>query len=65
MLLFDYVCDHCGERFEVFLGRGDDEDEVLCPSCGKPARRELGGFATRSAASGPIGACGPSGWGGG
>jgi putative FmdB family regulatory protein len=64
MLLFDYVCDHCGERFEVFLGRDDDEDEVLCPNCGKPARRELGGFAARGATGGPTGgACG--GWGGG
>jgi putative FmdB family regulatory protein len=64
MLLFDYVCDHCGERFEVFLGK-DDSDEVLCPNCGEPARRELGGFATRGAAGGPIGGCGGSGWGGG
>lgn len=64
MLLFDYVCDHCGERFEAFLGAGDAEDEVLCPNCGEPARKQLGGFTTRGAASGPLGGCG-SGWGGG
>lgn len=64
MLLFDYICDRCDRRFEVFKGR-DDPDEVFCPECGEPARQALGGFATRGAAGTPFGGgCGP-GWGGG
>ena len=42
MPIYDYVCDHCGHRFEVIHGV-HGEGPATCPNCGEgPVRK---GFA--------------------
>ncbi len=37
MPTFDYVCDACGHRTEVFLRRAADRAPEACPACGEGA----------------------------
>lgn len=66
MPLYEYSCDDCGERFEL-IRRASDEEPVICPECGSPARKLLSGFAVQGGgARGGYGSCGSGGgWGGG
>lgn len=41
MAVFEYKCDACGKVFDEYVRRSDDE--VLCPVCGKKARKNLSG----------------------
>ncbi len=34
MPLYEYVCQQCGERFEVLQRMGATADGLSCPSCG-------------------------------
>jgi putative FmdB family regulatory protein len=40
MPTYDYKCDSCGFDFEKFMGI-NDSSQVLCPDCGKSAKRQL------------------------
>ncbi|MBN2811525.1 MAG: FmdB family transcriptional regulator [Spirochaetales bacterium] len=42
MPTYDYACDSCGNRFEVFQ-KMSDQPVNTCPSCGKAVRRVLSG----------------------
>lgn len=63
MPIYEYLCDDCGESFEVIRSASDTE-EVTCPECGGPARKKLSSFAT--VGSSRYGGCFTGGhWGGG
>ncbi len=40
MPTYDYVCDSCGESFEIYHSITEDARKE-CPSCGKPTLRRL------------------------
>lgn len=42
MPTYDYECESCGHRFEVFQSMSDDPVKS-CPKCGKGVRRLIGG----------------------
>lgn len=62
MPIYEYQCDECGEKFEVFVRSSKDQDKVVCSVCkGTKVRKALslfglggGGGSKSSAAS-----CGP------
>ena len=69
MPLYEYRCDECDETFEV-LRRITEKDDARCPSCERPARKLLSGFAVggggaSSDAGISGGGCGGGGFGGG
>ena len=34
MPIYVFRCEECGEIFEVFILRSDEEEEIKCPKCG-------------------------------
>ena len=58
MPIYEYECQSCSEKFEMFRSISDDDSEIKCPNCGQnKSRRVLSRFATgasygESAASG-------------
>lgn len=42
MPTYEYLCDSCGNDFDVFQKMADAPVRV-CPKCGKPVRRVLSG----------------------
>ncbi len=53
MPIYEYECQKCGEKFEVFRSIADTEDKVKCPKCGsKNSQRTFSTFATGSASGG-------------
>jgi len=40
MPTYDFKCDNCGYRFELFL-KITHEGDCMCPSCGGKARRVI------------------------
>ena len=40
MPTYEYLCDGCGHRFELFQ-RFDDEQEKICPECSEEKLRRL------------------------
>jgi putative FmdB family regulatory protein len=57
MPLYEYKCDSCKETFEV-IRRITEKDDVKCPECGKPAKRQITGFALGGSGDGrsaPVG----------
>ena len=58
MPIYEYECQICGEKFEMFRSISGSDKEIKCPKCGaENPRRVFSTFAT--GASG--GACAPSG----
>ena len=63
MPIYEYCCDECGERFELFVRSTTQETAATCPKCGSPKVRKAislfgvggTGLSKTSAAS-----CGPS-----
>lgn len=43
MKIFDYVCEGCERKFEVFLDADDQEVECPTPKCNGNVVRQLGG----------------------
>ncbi len=35
MPIYEYVCRHCGLRFELYRGFWQSDEEIECPSCGQ------------------------------
>ncbi len=64
MPIYEYRCQRCGERFELFVRSAQQACEPLCPQCGSSEVEKalslfgLGG-ATRSGASASDASCGP------
>ncbi|MGQ9706499.1 MAG: zinc ribbon domain-containing protein [bacterium] len=38
MPLYEYLCDNCNTKFDRLI-RGANKEPVMCPKCGKSARR--------------------------
>ncbi|MBE9507339.1 MAG: zinc ribbon domain-containing protein [Chloroflexi bacterium] len=64
MPVYEYCCDECGERFELFVRSVAHKATPVCPRCGSPEVRKAislfgiggaGGSSKTSAAS-----CGPA-----
>jgi len=45
MPIYEYVCDRCGHKFEGMCVVDARDDPVLCPKCGRLARRLLSKFS--------------------
>jgi putative FmdB family regulatory protein len=66
MPVYEYCCDECGEKFELFVRSSSQKKTPTCPSCGSERVRKAislfgvggaGGSAKTSAAScgsGPV-----------
>ena len=65
MPVYEYTCEECGERFELFLRSPSQQANAVCPQCGthsvKKAVSLFGvGAASSSSASGPSCSSGPT-----
>lgn len=45
MPTFDYKCEKCGTKYEVFHKVRENKDIVICPSCGAKEHKKLIGAA--------------------
>ncbi len=65
MPLYEYVCQHCGERFEKLVRSATSSPQILCPGCASEAvQRIVSTFATNGSDSNSgyaPPACGPVG----
>ena len=63
MPIYEYCCDACGERFELFLRSTSQRAAPICPKCGSPsARKSISLFGVGSSGGGRVTAdasCGP------
>ena len=63
MPIFEYMCAHCGAKFEKLVLSASRERQIRCPECGSDAVEKTistfstGGGASRSTATN----CAPSG----
>lgn len=49
MPIYEYKCQECGAKFEVFQKVGATNEEVVCPKCGAPRPlRQFSVFASVS-----------------
>ena len=54
MPIYVFRCEECGEIFEVFILRSDEEEVIKCPKCGsKKVIKEIASFGILG-----IGGCG-------
>ena len=56
MPIYEYLCDHCGEKSEKI--QSQPLEQITCQECGKKAGRIVSIFASRENGSGQ--ACGPA-----
>jgi putative FmdB family regulatory protein len=61
MALYEYQCGACGTRTEKRMPMADVLQLIPCPSCGKQAKKTIGGFAVVGIAAEGIGD-GPAPW---
>ncbi len=61
MALYEYLCPHCGARFEKRMSMNDVLQLVPCTSCGRQAEKILGGFSVVGRAEAGV-ADGPAPW---
>lgn len=46
MPLYEFTCEHCGERIEQLCKMGEKGKDLVCPHCGKRGlKRELSAFS--------------------
>jgi len=56
MPLYEYRCEACGHRFEVWQRMGAGSQGVSCPQCGsQEVKKVLSTFASSTSASAPCG----------
>ncbi len=67
MPIYEYRCEKCGSKFEVFVRSSDSEEELRCEHCGHTGvKRVFSAFATSgetSSVGGGASSCGSSGFG--
>ena len=61
MALYEYVCGACGTSFTKRMPMADVVQSLPCTSCGKTARKAIGGWAVIGRASAGVGD-GPAPW---
>ena len=62
MPIYEYVCNACGSKLEIFRHFYDSDDELTCPICEQPKtlERQFSTFSSTGAGS----SCGSSSYGG-
>jgi len=48
MPIYEYLCDKCGEKFELLKSKMVKQSREKCPSCGGTARQQLSSFGVGS-----------------
>lgn len=57
MPIYEYICDKCGEEFELMRSFSSDDSDLKCPKCGaENPRRTISLFASNSSSE----SCAPS-----
>ncbi|MFC1945828.1 zinc ribbon domain-containing protein [Chloroflexota bacterium] len=47
MPIYEYECEKCHEKFEMFRSITENDNDVACPRCGgKQTKRVISSFAT-------------------
>jgi len=62
MPIYEYQCDKCGERFEVFVRSSKDQNKVVCSACKSTKVHKalsLFGLGGGSAGKSSAASCGP------
>jgi putative FmdB family regulatory protein len=64
MPIYEYCCDECGEKFELFVRSATQKAMPTCPSCGsEKVHKAVSLFGVGSGGGGSKGSaasCGPS-----
>jgi len=48
MPIYSYICKDCGEKFDLFIGIGGKNDELICKKCGsKNIQKTFSSFGVR------------------
>ncbi len=48
MPIYSYVCEDCGEKFDLFFGIGGTKEELACKKCGsKNIKRSFSSFGVK------------------
>lgn len=62
MPTFEYRCNDCGAGYEVFFKVRENDELIICPSCGsKEGIKQFSAFATSNVEEASFGDCGPGG----
>ena len=49
MPIYTYVCQDCGEKFDLLLGVNQEKERLVCKKCGsKRIKKVLSGFSVGS-----------------
>ena len=63
MPIYEYCCDECGERFELFVRSAAQKSNPTCPKCGSQrARKAISLFGVGASSEGSkasAASCGP------
>ena len=55
MPLYEFVCDECGQDFELLVGFSKADDAHKCPGCGgQQTHRKVSSFAMGGSSSGGV-----------
>ena len=54
MPLYEYMCESCGEHFELVVSLSQKDEDALCPKCNKKATRQFSPFAVGKEAAKPM-----------
>ena len=66
MPIYEYVCDECGEKFELFVRSSSQQTGPACPNCGSQKVHKaislfgVGGTGSSSRMSGASCSSGPT-----
>lgn len=61
MALYEYICSACGAHTEKRMPMSDVLQVIPCPTCGKQAKKAIGGWAVVGRAEASLGD-GPAPW---
>ena len=59
MPIYEYLCEQCGEQFSLLLKMSSGDDNVPCPKCGTPAKKQISSCAIGPSGDAPS--CNPGG----
>ena len=56
MPIYTYICEDCGEKFDLLVGVNQEKTELVCKKCGsKKIKKVLSSFSVGSSQSGASG----------
>lgn len=53
MPIYEYLCETCKETFSLLLKMSSGSEEIPCPKCGAPARKQISACSIGTTAEGP------------